>query len=283
MPPAYALPRHRRTVLLSLALLCLGGAVQAQGTPPTLLPLGMTSAILTGNSVVLFSIAAAFPPAPQQTGRCRPLAGGATLSGTNPPAVTGLAPGAPYTCELEFSQGGPSSLGAATPPVVIVPDGLSGPAPTAADAVTGLQATPAPTSLRLDFTPPAAPGAAIGGYAAVCIDSFVPPPPPLVAPAPARYLIALGAGSPITLHGLDPGSRYECSVLPYNGSGIAPLGAGALFTTLAAPPPAAQPVPALSGWGLLLMPLALLGALAGRRGLQAKLACSARQSSARSY
>ncbi|WP_406622465.1 hypothetical protein [Acidovorax sp. SDU_ACID1] len=34
MPPVYALPRHRRTVLLSLALLCLGGTARAQGTPP---------------------------------------------------------------------------------------------------------------------------------------------------------------------------------------------------------------------------------------------------------
>jgi hypothetical protein len=200
-------------VLLSLALLCLGGAVQAQGTPPTWLPLGMTHATLAGNSVALFSFAAAFPTsAPQQTGRCRPLAGGATLSGTNPPVVTGLATGAPYTCELEFSRGGPSTFGAAAPPVVIMPDGVSGPAPTGADAVAGLHATPTPTSLRLGFTPPAAPGAAIGGYAAICID-----------PSSTRYLIALGAGSPITLHGLAPSSGYQCGVLPYNGSGIAPL------------------------------------------------------------
>ena len=266
MPPVYALPRHRRTVLLSLALLCLGGTARAQGTPPTLLPLGMTTATLAGNSVVLFSIAAAFPPASQQTGRCRPLAGGAALSGTNPPVVA-LAPGTPYTCELEFSRGGPSSLGAATPPVVIAPDGLSGPAPTAADAVTGLHATPAPTSLRLAFTPPAAPSASIAGYAAVCIDQSAVPP--------TRYVAALGVGSPLTLGGLTPSTAYQCSVQPYNGTGIAPTGVGTLFTTLAAPLPAAQPVPALSGWGLLLMPLALLGALAGRRGLQAKLASSA--------
>ncbi|WP_406622466.1 hypothetical protein [Acidovorax sp. SDU_ACID1] len=75
----------------------------------------MTTATLAGNSVVLFSIAAAFPPASQQTGRCRPLAGGAALSGTNPPVVA-LAPGTPYTCELEFSRGGPSSSARPRPP-----------------------------------------------------------------------------------------------------------------------------------------------------------------------
>lgn len=263
MRPVYALPRHRGTALLSLVLLYLGGGAQAQ-PPPTLLPLGITTAILAGNSAVLFSLAAAFPPAPQQTGRCRPLTGGAALSATNPPVVAGLVPGEPYTCELEFTRGAQDYLGAAAPTIVIAPDGLSGPAPTAADAVMGLQATPALTSLRLAFTPTAVPSTAIHGYAAICIDA-PSPPPPLVATAPTGYLIALGAVSPITVGGLEPGGRYQCSVQPYNGTGAMPDPAFQIFTTLA-PPAAPQPVPALSGTSLLLLaPLTLLAAFAARR------------------
>lgn len=225
-------PRRRLVPLMPLMLLCLGGAALAQGTPPERRPIGDVQ-ILPGTST-LFALSAMFPPAPEQTGRCRPLLAdgtlGAALSGSNPPSVPDVVPGQPYTCELEYSRSGQTYLGQATPPVLIVPDPSSNlAAPTADDAVVGLQATPAATSLRLSFLPPTAPGTRIDGYTAVCVEMPGGPPGPIL---PTRYLAVRGAGSPITVAGLLPSQPYLCNVQPFNAAGQV-TGAAQSFATLA--------------------------------------------------
>ena len=275
MPPNHSPQSLRRatprTPLLLLALLCLGGAAQAQGTPE-MLPLGDVQILPGPGTVLLLSPSAmALPVADPQTGRCRPLLAngtlGAPLVASNPPILAGLQPGQPYTCELEYTRGAQNYLGQAFPPVVVMPDSTPGlTPPIASDDVTGLQGSPAANSLRLAFTPPAAPSTRIDGYVAICLEAPGGPPGPIL---PTRYVAARGAGSPITMGGLLPNQLYLCGVSPYNAASAAPLPTVIEpFTTLAAPSP--QPVPTLSGWGLLLLsPLTLLAALPRLRRIRA--------------